>query len=229
MLGPEELRIVLALAMLSLASAWDLRSRSVSDWLWIAFGGMTVAMYALNVPAIDDLPMLFLGLGMVAGVSFAAYKTGLFGGADALGVIVLALLMPEYTGNYMQAGEQGLLFPLTVFTNALLISAFQVAANVARNLSSLRRGLFVGFEQESASKKAVAFLIGYRAHHPRFAFPIESGGSQRKFDFGFKNAETASYESRKDVWVTPGIPFLVFLLAGLVVSILFGDLIALLF
>lgn len=40
---------------------------------------------------------------------------------------------------------------------------------------------------------------------------------------------TADYESRKDVWVTPGIPFRVFLLAGLVVSILFGDLIALLY
>lgn len=229
MLGPEELRIVTALAMLCLASAWDLRSRSVSDWLWIAFGAAAVAMYALDVHAVEELPMLFLGLGMVAGVSFAAYKSGLFGGADAFGVVVLALLVPAYSGSYIQAGEPGLLFPLTVFTNALLLSAFQVAANIARNLPSLRRGLFAGFEQESGSKKAVAFLIGYRAHNPRFAFPIESGGSQRRFDFGFKNAETADYESRKDVWVTPGIPFLVFLLAGLVVSILFGDLIALLY
>ncbi|HEX6068082.1 MAG TPA: A24 family peptidase C-terminal domain-containing protein [Nitrososphaera sp.] len=229
MLGPEELRIVTALAMLCLASAWDLRSRSVSDWLWIAFGAAAVALYALDLPTVEELPMLFLGLGMVASVSFAAYKTGLFGGADALGVIVLALLVPAYSGTYMQAGEPGLLFPLTVFTNALLLSAFQVAANVARNLLSLRRGLFAGFEQESRSKKVVAFLIGYRARNPRFAFPIEIGGSQRRFDFGFKNAETADYESRKDVWVTPGIPFLVFLLAGLVVSILFGDLIALLY
>lgn len=225
MLGPEELRIVAALAMLCMASAWDLRSRSVSDWLWIAFGAAAIALYVLDVPAAEDLPMLFLGLGVVAGVSFAAYRTGLFGGADSLGVIVLALLVPTYSGAYMQVGEPGLLFPLTVFTNALLVSAFQVAANVARNLPSLRRGLFAGFEQESASKKAVAFLIGYRARNPRFAFPIETGGSQRRFDFGFKNAETADYESRKDVWVTPGIPFLVFLLAGFIVSILFGDLI----
>ncbi|MEM2140220.1 A24 family peptidase C-terminal domain-containing protein [Nitrososphaera sp.] len=229
MLGPEEVRILLALAMLSLASAWDLRSRSVSDWLWIVFGAAAAILFALDIPAAEELPMMILGLGMVAGVSFAAYRTGLFGGADAIGVVVLALLVPEYTGRYMQAGEPGILFPLTVFTNALLISAFQVAANVARNLVSLRRGLFVGFEQESASKKAVAFLIGYRATNPRFAFPIEGGGSQRKFDFGFRNAETANYESRKDVWVTPGIPFLVFLLAGFVVSILFGDLVSLLF
>jgi preflagellin peptidase FlaK len=228
-LGPEEIRLVLALGMLSLASAWDLRSRSVSDWLWIAFGAAAVAMYALDVPTIEELPMLLLGLGMVAGVSFAAYKTGLFGGADALGIVVVALLVPAYSGSYMMAGEPGLLFPLTVFTNALLISAVQIVANVARNLPSLRRGLFAGFEQESGSKKAVAFLIGYKTHNPKFAFPIESGGSERRFDFGFKNAETADYESRKDVWVTPGIPFLVFLLAGLVVSILFGDLIALLY
>lgn len=228
MLGPEELRILLALSMLSLASAWDLKSRSVSDWLWIAFGAAAIALYALEPPALEDLPMLFLGLGMVAGVSFAAYKTGLFGGADALGIIVLAALLPTYSGRYIQAGELGLLFPLTVFTNALLISALQIATNIARNLPSLQRGLFEGFEQESRSKKAVAFLIGYRAANPRFAFPIESGGSQRRFDFAFKNAETAEYESRRNVWVTPGIPFLVFLLAGLVVSILFGDVIAIL-
>lgn len=229
MLGPEELRIALALGMLSLASAWDLRSRSVSDWLWIAFGVAAVAMYALDVPALEELPMLLLGLGIVSGIAFAAYRTGLFGGADALGVIVLAALIPQYGGGYMLAGEPGLLFPLTVFTNALLISALQVVANVARNLPSLRRGLFEGFEQESGSKKAVAFLIGYRATNPRFAFPIESAGPERRFDFAFKDAETADYESRRGVWVTPGIPFLVYLLAGLVVSILFGDLVALLY
>lgn len=229
MLEPEGLRILLSLAMLSLASAWDLRTRSVSDWLWIIFGAIAVVIYAVDVPTSDDLPLLFLGLGIVSGMSFAAYRTGLLGGADALGVIVLALLIPEYTGTYMQAGEPGFLFPLTVFTNALLISVFQVAINVAKNLPSLRRGLFAGFEQESASKKAIAFLIGYRTHNPKFAFPIETGDLQRQFDFGFKNAETAGYESRKDVWVTPGIPFLVYLLAGLVVAILFGDLIALLF
>jgi preflagellin peptidase FlaK len=228
-LGPEELRILVALGMLSLASAWDLRSRSVSDWLWIAFGAVAVAMYALDAQALDSLPLLFLGLGIVSGVSFAAYRAGLFGGADALGVVVLALLIPQYTGAYMVAGEPGLLFPLTVLTNALLLSALQVAANVTRNLPSLGRGLFEGFEQESASKKAVAFLIGYRAANPRFAFPIETGGPKRRFDFGFKNAETADYESRRDVWVTPGTPFLVYLLAGFVVSILFGDLIIIVF
>ncbi len=229
MLGPEELRILLALGMLSLASAWDLRSRSVSDWLWMAFGAAAVALFALDVPALDELPLLFMGLGIVSAIAFAAYRTGLFGGADALGVVVLALLVPKYTGAYMMSGEPGLLFPLAVFTNALLLSALQVAANVARNLPSLRRGLFEGFEQESASKKAVAFLIGYRASNPRFAFPIESAGPDRRFDFGFKNAETAGYESRKNVWVTPGTPFLVYLLAGFVVSILFGDLVALLY
>jgi archaeal preflagellin peptidase FlaK len=223
MVGPEELRILLALGMLSLASAWDLRSRSVSDWLWISFGAAAVAIFALDFPTPDELPVLLIGLSVVSAVSFGAYRTGLFGGADALCIVVLALLMPAYSGRYILAGETAILFPLGVLTNSLLISTLQIAINVSKNLTLLNRGLFEGFEQERLSKKAVAFLIGYRTTNPRFAFPIETGVSNRKFDFSFRNAESAEYESRKDVWVTPGIPFLVYLSAGFVISVLFGD------
>lgn len=229
MVGPEEARLLLALAMLSTASAIDLRSRSVSDWLWIAFGAAACAMYALDLPEQGELPMLALSLGLAGGISFAVYRAGLFGGADALGFFVLALLMPEYSGRYLVFGAAPGIFPLAVLTNALLISCTQVAVNVARNLLFMRKGpLFEGFEQESASKKAVAFMIGYRAENPRFAFAIEDRKHEkRRFDFAIARAETAEYETGKDVWVTPGMPFLVYILAGYVVAILAGNMIGL--
>lgn len=229
MVGPEEVRLLLALAMLSAASAIDLRSRSVSDWLWIAFGAAACAMYALDVPKPESLPSLALSLGLAGGVSFAVYRAGLFGGADALGFFVLALLVPVYSGAYLLAGALPGIFPLAVLTNALLISCAQVAANVIRNLLSMRRGpLFEGFEQESASRKAVAFMIGYRARNPRFAFAIEeSERGKKRFDFALMRAETSEYEAGRDVWVTPGMPFLVYILAGYVVAVLAGNVIGL--
>lgn len=227
MLGPEEARLLLALAMLGTASAIDLRSRSVSDWLWIAFGASAVAMYALDVPGQEELPMLALSLSLAGGISFAVYRTGLFGGADALGFFTLALLVPQYGGQYLVAGSQPAIFPLAVLANALLISCTQVALNVSRNLLAMRRGpLFAGLEHEPASRKAVAFMIGYRAQNPRFAFSIQDV-EKKRFDFALVHAETARYETAKGVWVTPGVPFLAYMLAGYVAAVLAGSIIGL--
>lgn len=229
MLGPEEARLLLALAMLSAAAAIDLRSRSVSDWLWIVFGAVAGVMYVFDMPSQEELPALALSLGFAGGISFAVYRAGLFGGADALGFFVLALLVPQYSGTYLFAGSQPAIFPIAVLTNALLISCAQVAFNVARNLLAMRRGaLFEGLEQEPASRKAVAFMIGYRAQSPRYAFAIEqSEQGKRKFDFAPARAETAEYETGRDVWVTPGTPFLVYILAGYAVAVLAGSIIGL--
>ncbi|WP_415280572.1 prepilin peptidase [Candidatus Nitrososphaera sp. FF02] len=225
MLGPEEARLLLALAMLGTASAMDLRSRSVSDWLWIAFGAGACVLYFIDMPGQERLPAIALSLALAGGISFAVYRIGLFGGADALGFFVLALIVPEYSGRYLVTGAQPGIFPLAVLVNALLLSCTQVAANVARNLLFMRRApLFEGFEQEPAARKAVAFMIGYRAKNPRFCFAIE-GGTQdgKKFNFAPARAETAEYGTGRDVWVTPGTPFLAYMLAGYVVTVFAGS------
>ncbi|HEY7508590.1 MAG TPA: prepilin peptidase [Nitrososphaera sp.] len=225
MLGPEEARLLLALAMLGTASVMDLRSRSVSDWLWIAFGAGTCVLYFIDMPGPERLPAIALSLALVGGISFSVYRAGLFGGADALGFFVLALIVPEYSGRYLITGAQPGIFPLAVLVNALLLSCTQVAANVARNLLFMRRApLFEGFEQEPAARKAVAFMIGYRARNPRFCFAIEGGTQEKKrFDFSPVRAETAPYGTGRGVWVTPGTPFLVYMLSGYVIAVLAGS------
>jgi prepilin signal peptidase PulO-like enzyme (type II secretory pathway) len=46
---------------------------------------------------------------------------------------------------------------------------------------------------------------------------------KREFDFAFRNAETADYEVKKDVWVTTGTPFLLYFFAGFIAMIFAGD------
>ena len=223
----EEWRLAASVAMLSLAAASDLRSRSVSDWLWVAFGALAAGLYVVDPPA--NLPLTVLSVVVTGAVSFAVYRLGLFGGADSLALFVLALLMPAYGG--LLSGNPSPLFPLAVFVNALALSAGQVLVNMARNLLSWSqsRDLFLGFEGETAGRKALAFMVGYRSASPSFSFPIEAGeGAQRRFDFAIKRAETAQYEKGRDIWVTPGLPFLLYLLAGLVVAMFLGDLTGLL-
>lgn len=235
----EEWRLAAAAAMLSLAAASDMRSRAVSDWLWLAFGAVAVALYAVGgLPG--NVPLAALSIAATGVASFAVYRLGFFGGADALGLFVLALLVPTYSGALASGGGAAAaaaaaspLFPLAVFTNALAISAGQVFVNVARNLFSWSQGrssLFAGFEGETAPRKALAFMVGYRSANPAFSFPIEAGrGAQRRFDFAPKRAEDAQYEKGgRDVWVTPGLPFLLYLLAGLLAAVFLGDLAGLL-
>lgn len=75
----EEWRILASVAMLSAAAAKDLKSRSVSDWLWIAFGALAAALYAVDFSPADRLPAVAVSMAVTSALSFAVYRSWLFG------------------------------------------------------------------------------------------------------------------------------------------------------
>lgn len=237
----ELIRILLAAGMLGGASFFDMRKREVSDLLWVFFGIIALAVYALEFaygetfdPLTTTIPIL-----IAAAVSFGIYKSGLFGGADALALVTLAVILPTFSGrleNILPAGSAFLLHPivpLVVLSNAVILSLFQIGFNLINNAAYASKNpgrLFEGLEHESIGRKIVAVAIGYRTGRPGYAFPIEQTiDGRRQFSFAPKNAETAEYESRRNVWVTRGTPFLAFMLAGFIVMLFVGDLMAMAF
>jgi archaeal preflagellin peptidase FlaK len=234
------IRIALAFAMLGTASLLDVRKREVSDLLWIVFAVVAGIVYIVDYPT-TSVEMMKIGfsLGLTAGISFGIYKSGLFGGADMLCLIIFAAIMPMYDKNLIEGifpVGQVMIHPfasLTVLTNALILSLSGIIVNIAKNLSYSRSygGLFCGLEDESAIRKTIALLIGHRMKdQPRYAFPIETTvDGKRRFDFALKSAENVEYEARSDVWVMSGMPLLVYMLAGFIVMLLAGDLMALAF
>jgi prepilin signal peptidase PulO-like enzyme (type II secretory pathway) len=112
-----------------------------------------------------------------------------------------------------------------LLSNAVVLSSAHLAINIARNARYWARhgSLFAGME-ETRGRKALALLLGHHSTGRGFAFLMEKKAGGRRFDFGLKNAEDAPFESRKDVWVMPGMPFLAYMLAGLVTMVLAGDL-----
>jgi preflagellin peptidase FlaK len=87
------------------------------------------------------------------------------------------------------------------------------------------RNIFAGFE-ETKLKKAMAIFFGYRARNPKYSFSIEKReGNSRKLDFSFHHAENAQFCTTSDTWVTPGIPYMLYIAAGFVFQLLFGDII----
>lgn len=239
----ELIRIFLAGGMLAAAAFFDMRKREVSDLLWVLFGSAMIPVYVLEFAGGEPFNLFGTAAAiMISGaVSFGIYKSGLFGGADALALVMLAVILPTLGGGIaekLMPGHNTFLLhsvvPLVVLSNAVIFSLSQIAFNLISNAAyaSKNRGkLFEGLEHESMGKKIVAVTIGYRTEiSPKFAFPIEQTiDGRRQFIFVPKNTETEEYESRENVWVTRGTPFLAFMLAGFISMLFVGDIAAMVF
>jgi preflagellin peptidase FlaK len=86
-----------------------------------------------------------------------------------------------------------------------------------------KKEIFEGFDEPNRRRLAAIFL-GYHAENPKHCFSMEKTvGYHKKFDFSFKHAERADFCAQKSAWVTQGVPFLPYVLAGFVFQVLFGD------
>jgi len=147
-----------------------------------------------------------------------------------------------------------ILFPLTIFSNSVLFAAASGIYMLLRNLiqrAATRTKLFEGaLAAEPIGKKILALVTGYKVPVAKLKekwhiYPMEDvkenveNPPERKLvilpkDEGrngivdrLSNAiDTGKISNR--VWVTPGLPMLIFVTIGLIVSLLFGDLVWLL-
>lgn len=215
------IRIILSLSMLGFATYWDLKTREINDLLWIIFGGVSVALIFFT-PDVSGI-LLHVGISLIiAPVVLVIWRLGLFGGADAFGLIVLAALSPEISISH------GLITPFTTLTNSAILSVSPIVLNISKNLIAMVRhdDIFGGLENETRRNKIIALFVGHRAKNPKFSFSIEKReGSTRKLDFSLKNADGAEFCTSHDTWVTPGIPYMIYITSGFVVQLVYGDII----
>ena len=216
----NNLRILAALAMLAIASTLDIWKREIHDILWIVFGVIAVILIVFSPMPFEVLKTTGISL-IIAPLAIVIWRIGVFGGADAFGLIVLAALFPQMSisGNIVT--------PFTTLTNAAILSITPIFVNVVRNIIAMSKheNIFEGFE-ETKLKKTLAVFFGYRARNPKYSFPIErKEGNSKKFDFSLKHAENTQFCDTSNTWVTPGIPYMVYITAGFVVQLLFGDII----
>ena len=227
--------------MLAIASILDIKSREIPDKVWLAFGGIGLAITLLALtdplaqPVIADktsyIAHYALGVGLVAVIGYAVYKAGLFGGADPKALVAIALTLPA-----LEAGYKLYDFPaLTSLTNALLISLSGMFYNIARNSISVARGIpiFEGMA-ESSVRKALAFAVGFSSPSTSsgkylFAMEKRDNSGQRKFVFNPAQYNEFTPNSGKRMWMTQALPFIVYIAIGFATMLLVGDLLALIF
>lgn len=217
---PNILRILIALGMLIIASTLDIKKREINDLLWIGFGGIAVIMLIVSTDPWGTAKTIGLSM-IIAPIALVIWRLGIFGGADAFCLIVLAGLAP------MASIYGAPVTPITTLTNAAVVSLIPLFTNLARNLFAISRkqDIFEGLD-ESKLNKIIAVFVGYRAKSPRFCFSIErTEGNHKKLDFGFRHAETTQFCTASETWVTPGVPYVIYITAGFIIQLIYGDII----
>jgi preflagellin peptidase FlaK len=233
--------------MLLYSSFRDLRTREVSDWTWIAFAplGLLLDLYeGIYLQAVDPLFHLALPVLLSSGLSIIFFYGGLYGFADAKAFITLSLLIPHpLEAVTPRLGIVSPFFPLTVFTDSALIAFMFALSLLTRNLFwgfKNRRSLFEGLK-EPLWKKALVLLSCVKVEAgqlrgPPYQYPAEVVvNSRRKLkllpDLGSDETASASFRvltedlGLKEVWVSPTLPFLLFISLGFFCSLLLGDIV----
>jgi preflagellin peptidase FlaK len=247
----QYLSVFVTLVFFALASVFDLRTREVPDWVWLVYGpiGLTLTAIWLFLNSSETL-LAVLSIGLTTLLSIALLYFGVFGGADAKAIICLGITLPLAPSSYVTlVGYVQPFFPVVVVIMGFVCSVSVVFWIGLRNLLSRSRGhnLFEGLDNESLPTRVLAALTGYptdisRLRSSFYLYPIEevvedTTGAHRRFHLFF-SAETDRDQMISDftnslgkvgspsrVWVSPGLPMLLFMFVGLVITLITGDLI----
>ncbi len=178
------------------------------------------------------------------------------GGADSKAFMCIGLALPVAPSIVTALWQPPLFFypfPISILVNSFLLSMGLAVVILARNLfrGFSARGLFHGFEKESIVRKMMILFTSYKTSFSRlesevYLYPAEQvevseSVPRRRFRL-VANAEedrdklVAGLRDYREtglfsdgVWVTPGLPHLVFVTASLGVVLVLGDLMMMVF
>jgi preflagellin peptidase FlaK len=223
-------RVGLTLLFLTYASWSDYKSREVSDKVWAILAPLSLVLALTELLLYDQSQLTAYGIcfGLTSVFAIVLFYVGGFGGADAKALICLALALPFY--------------PESLFTAVVLF--------VYNLLWRTKTGnpLFEGdLKKESMGKKITVMITGYKTPFTKLKekwhiYPMEDveetpeKGFKRKLVILPKDEGRDKIMQRLDaainagnikdrVWATPGLPMLIFVTAGLIVALFFGDIV----
>jgi len=251
--------IVLTFLVLIAASISDLKTREVSNTTWMIYGPLALALFVARILATPaDLPIFLVSSLATIVVSFLLFQFGVMGGADSKAFMCIGLALPVAPSIVTALWQPPFFFypfPIAILVNSFLLSMAMAVVILFRNIfrGVSARGLFRGFERESIVRKLMILFSSYKTSFSKlesevYLYPAEqvevseSEPSPRRRFRLVANAEEdrdklvaglSGYKEsglyRDGVWVTPGLPHLVFVTASLGVVLVLGDLMMMVF
>jgi preflagellin peptidase FlaK len=258
-------KVTLSLAFLLYASWSDYKTREVSNRVWAFYAPLalflSITELLLEPEPLSKLPLFGLSFGVTAAFAIILFYTGAFGGADSKALMCIALALPFFPETLFTpifaSGISPLaqnLFPLTIFSNAVLFAAASGIYMLLRNLIwriSTGKKIFEGtLGTESIGKKILVIITGYKVSVAKLkekwhVYPMEDVEEEGEAALKRKLVVVPKDEGRDEiverlskavdagkidayVWATPGLPMLIFVTIGFIVALLFGDVVWLL-
>ncbi len=165
-------RIAVTAAILIYASWSDLKTREVSNRVWVIYAPIALALSLAEFLLYDPSKLLLFGVsvGITIGLAFLLFYSGGFGGADSKALMCIAVALPFAPTAFMPAFGispiSQFIFPFTIFSNGVLFAAASGVYMILRNLiwhRKMAKKMFTGtLAQESVGKKILILITGYK-------------------------------------------------------------------
>jgi preflagellin peptidase FlaK len=193
-----------------------------------------------------------ISIGATSALAFALFYIGLYGGADAKALIALSLTLPTPPTSLQPLIWAVIpIFPISALLNGVLFSVLTVPYMAVKNIRwkvENRRKLFEGLEHEPTLKKAATLLSSAKyttselrkrkfydivenleqtptgiSRHLKLMARVED--VEEPIDLDKLDSLLTKSGGSRELWVTPQLPMLVFILIGFASALMLGDLI----
>jgi len=252
-------RVTLCLVFFIYASWSDFKKREVTNEVWVLFAPLAFTLTFLEVYLYEFslLPSYGICFGLTATFAVILFYSGGFGGADAKALMCLALALPFYPQNLLTpileeiSPISQILFPITVFSNAVLLAAatavYMLLYNIFWHQRTGKKIFEEGHKNESIGRKILVLITGYKISVNKLKekwhlYPMEDVEETPEKEFKRRLVVIPKDEGRDaiverlakaveagkiqdTVWATPGLPMLIFITAGLIIALFFGDIV----
>lgn len=231
----EYSRTIASLTLLSISSIQDIKKREIDDRVWMAFLAMAFLINVIEFSTGSLDPFGWVSFAALQSSAFILlYYAGVYGGADAKSLVCLSLMYPSSLNGFLADLSMGRLpVALSTLDNALMLTLLYLPLNLIWNIAMMANGVKL-FEEmrENALRRFLALFLLRKIRVSSFSkdrFTLAErrtrGGSRRiVFSRGLEDkGDLRAFDEEDYVFASFLMPFQVMVLAGLIVRLLYGD------
>jgi preflagellin peptidase FlaK len=200
-------------------------------------GGMFFVFYDVLTYGASYLLKLLFSAGIIFVLVYILFQLGMFGGADAKSLIVLSIIFPAYPSfqilsYHFPFHEPSIeLFSFGVLGNAVLLTITVPLGlalyNIMRKNFDNPAYIFLGYKSKISdlADKHIKLMHGYEVSDGQVVFHFKRGGVEIN-ERVISDLKALSDKGliKDEVWVTPGLPFMIPITLGFFVAAFYGDL-----
>jgi preflagellin peptidase FlaK len=236
------LKVLFCIPFLLYSCYTDIKTRRVTNKLWLVMlaGIAFFVLYDILTQGTPYIISLFLSAGSIFILVYILFQLGTFGGADAKSLIVISIILPSYP--LIQAFGHNFplnmplidLFAFGILGNAVLLTIVVPLSLAAYNIFRLGLNIdyplyiFIGYKCRisNLADKHIKLIQSYEEEKGKIIFRFKRGGIEINEDVISELKALSDKGLIKDnVWVTPGLPFMIPITLGFFVAVFYGDMI----